>query len=67
MNMGFESLVDMVPAIPAEVHNQALELVNNNPVLLSLNANSYGGLIGPIGGCMAVAAFIVVMAPPRVD
>lgn len=66
MNMGLESLVDLVPAVPAEAHNQLLEVMNS-PLFLSLKADSFGGLIGPIAGCSAVAAFIVVLAPPRVD
>eukprot|EP00904_Undaria_pinnatifida_P012184 jgi/Undpi1/8096/HiC_scaffold_24.g10568.m1 len=66
MNMGLEQIADVLPMVPAEAHNQVLEIANN-PLLVSLNADSFGGLIGPIGGCLAVAAFIVVMAPPRVD
>lgn len=66
MNMGLESLVDLVPAVPAEAHNQLLEVVNS-PLFLSLRADSFGGLIGPIAGCSAVAAFIIVLAPPRVE
>lgn len=66
MNMGLEQIADVMPMVPAETHNQVLDIANN-PLLLALNAESFGGLIGPIGGCLAVAAFIVVMAPPRVD
>eukprot|EP00752_Nemacystus_decipiens_P011875 g10531.t2 len=66
MNMGLEQIADVLPAVPAEAHNAVLEIANN-PLLLSLRADSFGGLIGPIGGCLAVATFIVVMAPPRVD
>lgn len=66
MNMGLEQIVDVLPVVPAEAHNSALEMANN-PLLLSISADSFGGLIGPITGCLAVAVFIVVMAPPRVD
>lgn len=66
MSMGLEQIADVLPMVPAEAHNQVLE-VANSPLLLSLRADSFGGLIGPITGCLAVAAFIVVMAPPRVD
>lgn len=64
--MGLEQFADVAAMVPAETHNQVMD-VANNPLLLALDANSFGGLIGPIGGCLAVAIFIVVMAPPRVD
>ncbi|CAM9112626.1 unnamed protein product [Hapterophycus canaliculatus] len=66
MSMGLEQIADVLPVVPAEAHNAVLEMANN-PLLVSLRADSFGGLIGPIGGCLAVAVFIVVMAPPRVD
>lgn len=66
MSMGLEQIADVAAMVPAEAHNQVMD-VANNPLLLALDANSFGGLIGPIGGCLAVAIFIVVMAPPRVD
>lgn len=66
MSMGLEQIADVLPVVPAEAQNAVLEMANN-PLLLSLRADSFGGLIGPIGGCLAVAVFIVVMAPPRVD
>ncbi|CAN0333063.1 unnamed protein product [Ascophyllum nodosum] len=66
MNMGLEQIVDMLPMVPTEAHDQVLEIANN-PLLLSLTASSFGGLTGPIAGCTAVALLIVVLAPPRVD
>lgn len=64
--MGLEQVMDILPAVPAEAHDQLLDIANN-PLLLSLNGQSFGGLTGPIAGCLSVAIFIVVMAPPRVD
>ncbi|CAN0439550.1 unnamed protein product, partial [Ectocarpus sp. 13 AM-2016] len=66
MTMGIEQIADVLPLVPSEAHNAGFEMANN-PLLLSVSAESFGGLIGPIGGCLAVAIFIVVMAPPRVD
>ncbi|CAM9276777.1 unnamed protein product [Ectocarpus sp. 12 AP-2014] len=66
MTMGLEQIADVLPLVPSEAHNAGFEMANN-PLLLSVSAESFGGLIGPIGGCLAVAIFIVVMAPPRVD
>ncbi|CAM9119509.1 unnamed protein product [Discosporangium mesarthrocarpum] len=65
MKMSLESFADIMPAVPAEAHNQLVELSNN--LLLASSPSDFGGYTGPVIGLLTIGAIILVLSPPLAD